>query len=243
MSRSRRRRTRTTPAESEIPEQANQHPAPEDDDLQPDPAEEARLAAEDAAVNHFDEQVRDGIADLPDGQEVEVVVEAGTAEPETRQETDLEEIARDVYSNVEDRLASGVTAEWPEGQTFDESEAKREVAYYPRPGDVERDVVNFTDTFPNPVAAPPIPDFEEIFERGPLAAGIRMLEALLAEARIGYIDAQVDELARVTEEDFNDDERRILAEIAEAERSESGLPGIAGAYRTLTRLRAQVEDG
>lgn len=213
----RRRRTQSTPAESEVPEQANQNPVPEDDaptdeEIEQTPAEQEAIASEDAALEDFEQAVRDGVEELPpEGREAELV--AGPQDP--------------VQIPGEENNMAPLLDEGP--------------GFYPRPSDVERDVDNFMDTFPNPVAAPPIPDFEEIFERGPLAAGIRMLEALLTEARIGYIDAQVDELARVTEEDFTEDERRILAEIAEAERSESGLPGVAAAYRTLVRLRAQVD--
>jgi hypothetical protein len=110
---------------------------------------------------------------------------------------------------------------------------------YPRRSDVEADVENFRDVFPNPVEQEP--EFDpEIFERGPLAAGIRMCEALLTEARAGYITAQLDELQRVLDEQFSDDERLFVARVASDLRTESGLPDVAGAYRHLVRARVQV---
>jgi hypothetical protein len=87
----------------------------------------------------------------------------------------------------------------------------------------------------------PEPPFDpEIFERGPLAAGIRMCEALLTEAKSGYITAQVDELERVLDESFAAPERAFLGTVAAAETTDSGLPDVAAAYRALVSARAQV---
>lgn len=86
------------------------------------------------------------------------------------------------------------------------------------------------------------PPFDpEIFERGPLAAGIRMLEALLTEARSGYITAQIDELARVLDIDPSPDERFFLARVSAGERTASGLPDVAGAYQALVSAKARVQ--
>lgn len=85
------------------------------------------------------------------------------------------------------------------------------------------------------------PDFDQsIFERGPLAAGIRMLYALLTEAEAGYITAQVEELERVTEEKFTPQELDFLGRLALEDLTDAGLPDVAGAYRTLVRVRVEA---
>jgi hypothetical protein len=106
-------------------------------------------------------------------------------------------------------------------------------------GDPEGSVENFVDVFPNPLGAEP-PFDPEIFERGSLAAGIRMLEALLTQAKAGYINEQIDELARVLDVDFPDPERFFLGQVAARETTASGLPDVAGAYQALVRAKAQV---
>jgi hypothetical protein len=101
------------------------------------------------------------------------------------------------------------------------------------------EVENFVDTFPNPVEQEP--EFDpEIFERGPLAAGIRMLTALLVEAEAGYINAQVDELGRILDERLTPDERLFLGRVASELRTASDLPDVAGAYKHLVRARVQA---
>lgn len=109
---------------------------------------------------------------------------------------------------------------------------------YPR-SDVEADVNNYMDTFPNHVELESVID-PEVFERGPLAASIRIFEAMLTQAKAGYIEAQVDELERVTEESFTADEREFLATVAAQEKTVTGLPDVAGAYRALVGIKARA---
>lgn len=105
--------------------------------------------------------------------------------------------------------------------------------------DASGEVENFTEEWSNPVEQEP--EFDpEIFERGPLAAGIRMLEALLTEARAGYITAQIGELERVLDEQLGEGERVFIGQVAAQGRTASGLPDVAGAYRALVRARVQA---
>lgn len=117
------------------------------------------------------------------------------------------------------QVFTGVDVQWPEGRTFEEAQAE--------------DRVEFADFEP--------PFDPEIFERGPLAAGIRMCEALLTEARSGYINAQIEELERVLDLQLDPAERGFLGAIAAQERTASGLPDVAGAYTALVRAKAQVQ--
>lgn len=86
------------------------------------------------------------------------------------------------------------------------------------------------------------PEFDQtIFERGDLAAGIRMFTAMLNEARAGFIEAAIGQLEEIIEEDFTPPESQFLATVAAEQKTETGLPDVAAAYRALVRARAAQE--
>lgn len=180
----------------------------------PAPMTDAKVDAEVEARDDAADEIAAGMADLEEedadddaGPHPEPIVQPAIEIPETRDETDLEEVAREVWTPL---------------------------------GDHEKqNVVNFVDEWPNPVELEPVID-PEIFERGPLAASIRIFEAMLTQAKAGYIEAQVDEFERVTEESFTVDEREFLATVAAQEKTVTGLPDVAGAYRALVGIKARA---
>ena len=66
---------------------------------------------------------------------------------------------------------------------------------------------------------------------------MQILEALLAEAKGGYIAAQIERLENALEEEFGWEERGLLTEVASQARNAAGLPDIAAAYRALVAHR------
>jgi hypothetical protein len=146
--------------------------------------------------------------------------------PATRKETDLEEIAREVWTPLGDHEKQNV--------------ANFGVGYAQGAADGMVDIAKGASEHWVGHVDPAIPDFEEIFERGPLAAGIRMLESLLVEAKSGYISAQVDQLEQMLDETLSGDERLFLGRVASDSVTASGLPDVAGAYKHLVRARVQA---
>jgi hypothetical protein len=190
-----------------------------------------------------------------------------TEEPENAhipdEEIDAEDAANQARIAEEDQALAEVEAEHgvestpaidDDGQTWPEGSPERRaieagIGRFPAdeegPGDGHPEPIDQPayeigdDEWPYPDGAGP-PFDPEIFERGPLAAGIRMLEALLTEARAGYITAQLDELERAIEETFSPPERQFLGKVAADISTASGLPDVAGAYKHLVRARVQA---
>lgn len=79
------------------------------------------------------------------------------------------------------------------------------------------------------------------FQWGPLAAGIQMLEAMLTEAKAGYITAQIGALEQAIHESFTPDEHVLMAEAASNWRDANGLPDVPAAYQALVVHRATGE--
>lgn len=79
-----------------------------------------------------------------------------------------------------------------------------------------------------------------LFEKGPLAAGVLILDALLTEARSSYIAQQIETLEGVLEEEFSWDDRAVLTSVASQLKNASGLPDIASAYRAMVQRRAEA---
>lgn len=84
---------------------------------------------------------------------------------------------------------------------------------------------------------PPTVELPEL-ERGPLAGGILMMEAMLTEAKAGYIAAQITVLEEAINEEFEPHERALMADAASQWRDPSGLPDVPGAYQALVVYRA-----
>lgn len=88
----------------------------------------------------------------------------------------------------------------------------------------------------------PGPGFEfPAFEWGPLAAGIQMLEAMLTEAKAGYIANLIARLEEAIHESFTPDERALMAEAASRWTDAAGLPDVPAAYQALVVHRATGE--
>jgi hypothetical protein len=100
-----------------------------------------------------------------------------------------------------------------------------------------------TDQLDFPWPTRPEPEIDwSILERGPLAAGIQILEALLEEAKGGHIAAQIAQLEDVLGETFDWDERAILTRVASEARNRSGLPDVAAAYRAVVAHRVATTE-
>lgn len=77
-----------------------------------------------------------------------------------------------------------------------------------------------------------------VFEQGPLAAGILMLDAMLTEAKSGYIVAQISALEQAINEEFEPHERELMVDAAAKWRDANGLPDVPAAYQALVVYRA-----
>jgi hypothetical protein len=165
--------------------------------------------------------------------------EAISEDPEVNPEEQARIDAEDAQFAAEQQAAGqepaeeiSPDAEWEPGTTDFDGGVKEQIRQA-ADNDEEVDV--------RVVAGSAEPEFDpEIFERGPLAAGIRMLNALLVEAEAGYINAQVDELEQILDERLSPDERRFLGRVASELRTASDLPDVAGAYKHLVRARVQA---
>jgi hypothetical protein len=67
----------------------------------------------------------------------------------------------------------------------------------------------------------------------PLALGIQLAEALLTEAKAGFIAGQVEVLEAELDVKLPDELKLRLAELAHTMRDHTGLPDVEGAYRVL----------
>lgn len=92
-----------------------------------------------------------------------------------------------------------------------------------------------------PLRPPAEVDLDEppVFPLGPLAAGIQMLDAMLEQAKGGYISERVDQLEAVLREEFGPEERMLIADYASRFRDGMGLPDVSGAYEQLVARRAE----
>lgn len=215
MSRRKRRPTGVRTAQGD--DAAQPHLTPEEiqaaereaEEAEADPETDARIAAEDAALEETERRARAG------------------EDPQ-----------------ADDDPPGRVTAEWPEGMSFEQASAQGLVEYdsAEAPSPEFAEIADDADEHWIGYVDPPLPDFSALFERGPLAAGLRMFEAMLDEARAGYVNAAVAELERAIDETFEPPERQFLGTVALENRTEAGLPDVAGAYRTMVRLRAEQKQ-
>lgn len=92
-----------------------------------------------------------------------------------------------------------------------------------------------------PLRPPVEADLDEppVFPLGPLAAGIQMFEAMLEQAKAGYISERVDHLESALREEFGPRDRMLLADYASRFRDGMGLPDVSGAYEQLVARRGE----
>lgn len=101
------------------------------------------------------------------------------------------------------------------------------------PTEDTEDFEGFDDELELPEVEIPI-----LLEQGPLASGILMMEAMLTEAKAGYITAQIDVLEQAINEEFSQHERVLMIEAASKWQDASGLPDVPAAYQALVVHRA-----
>lgn len=89
----------------------------------------------------------------------------------------------------------------------------------------------------------PEPPFvaEELFQFGPLAAGITIMEAMLAEAKAGYVSNRIAELEQAIRTEFSEEVKIQIAAYASQVRDPLGLPDVGGAYQQI--VAAQGAEG
>ncbi|HEX6456250.1 MAG TPA: hypothetical protein VF009_06990 [Solirubrobacterales bacterium] len=135
-----------------------------------------------------------------------------------------------------------------DGQGVQEARPGAVQEYEPEPDDLpeweeppveEQDELDFEPLQPPPANLSQAP----VFPLGPLAAGIQMLDAMLEQAKGGYITERVEQLEGVLHEQFDAEERMLIADYASRFRDGMGLPDVSGAYEQLVARRAeQVGD-
>lgn len=204
----------------------------------------ARTTAQATEISEANSQGRDLTPEQESIEEAHarMAQEAEGAPPVPDEEIDAEvaleeELAEQEADALEDNpyLSSEARAE-AEAQLDEQAERLYDVDVQPvfnAPGEsVRPEETAFGGYIESPVDP-------SLFERGPLAAGIQILEAMLEQAKAGYIATQVDTLEAAIEENFSLADRQVLAEVASQLRSDSNLPDIAAAYRALVAHRAQ----
>src|SRR6476620_1370781 len=77
----------------------------------------------------------------------------------------------------------------------------------------------------------------QLFQFGPLAAGIQIAEALLAEAKAGYITQRISELEAVLRTRFDEEAKVQIATDASTYQDELKLPDVSGGYQRVMAER------
>lgn len=145
--------------------------------------------------------------------------------------SDAEQIQIDIALSEAKVSVGPVADEEAEEEEDEESEAHQ----------VDEDpavvLTDFEETF-DELEPPEVAIDVPVLEGGPLAAGIQIAEAMLTEAKAGYITAQIEALEVAINEEFTPHERGLMVDAASKWRDASGLPDVPGAYQALVVHRA-----
>jgi hypothetical protein len=77
----------------------------------------------------------------------------------------------------------------------------------------------------------PVPDIPPSYALAPLAQGILIYDALLTEAKAGYMTGRIEELEAVLGQEFDGEEKMEILAFASQYKDEAGLPDVGGGYQ------------